>query len=336
LSGLALIVGLSACGATSPHSAAAPTSSASSSTGAEPSTTSPLDAYLGAGGGTVTEMSATRDREYQEAIAQCMAAQGFDYIPQPAGAITTTREGGYETVHIDQPSFPDLPPAQFAARYGYGISTAPASASRGAIDPNEKLVTKMSVAERVAYQHALYGESTPLDSQGYLTNSVDESSQACLSRADKAVPSDKQEDALEHRVSRAQAAYQSLLDRIHALNDSELADPRVAIATQTWSQCLATAGFPGYTGTDQPRAKILSQARALMGHDLDPASADPARLAALRRTEIQLAVADNTCHQAWQATFDAVRHDLEAAFVAANATELKSYRSALAAASQQQ
>jgi hypothetical protein len=105
-------------------------------------------------------------------------------------------------------------------------------------------------------------------------------------------------------------------------------------ATRRWSGCMAAAGFPGYTGLDQPRARILVRARALMGHDLDPTHADPAKLAALRRTEIATAVADNTCSNPWETTLGTVRRALEETFVRANLAELKSYRSAMAAAQQ--
>ena len=97
---------------------------------------------------------------------------------------------------------------------------------------------------------------------------------------------------------------------------------------------MAAAGFPGYSGVDQPRARSLTRARALMGHDLDPASADPARLAKVRRTEIDTAVADNRCRQPWDRTLAEVRRAAEASFVHDNLDELRSYRSAMAAAQQ--
>ena len=71
-----------------------------------------------------------------------------------------------------------------------------------------------------------------------------------------------------------------------------------------------------------------------MGHDLDPTAVDPARLARLRRTEITTAVADNACRQPWDRTLAAVRRSAEEAFVRQNPEELRSYRSAMAAAQQ--
>jgi hypothetical protein len=71
-----------------------------------------------------------------------------------------------------------------------------------------------------------------------------------------------------------------------------------------------------------------------MGHDLDPTSVDPARLAKLRRTEINLAVADDRCRQPWDRTLAGVRRAAEETFVRDNLEELRSFRSAMAAAQQ--
>jgi hypothetical protein len=340
---LPLAAGLTACsgsgsgpGAPSPAAASA----THASTTADPSGGAfPLDSYLGAGGGPTLISSATQQRKYQERVARCMAAQGFDYVPEPGASITSTNiGGGAEVVKLNAPpKFPDLPPDEFAARFGYGFSTAPPATKGGpAVDPNDKIVAAMSVAERVAYMHALYGIATPLDSHGYLTSTINGSPQACTDRASRSEPTDDQVAAKEHRVQRVRTVYQGLLSRIDHLTDQETADPRMEAATHAWSGCMAAAGFPGFTGVDQPRARTLVRARALMGHDLDPTSVNPARLARLRRTEINTAVADNRCRQPWDRTLASVRRAAEEAFVRANLSELRSFRSAMAAAQQSQ
>jgi hypothetical protein len=317
------LVALSACSTgsdsgTAPHAAApSHTRSQAGSGGSD----FPLDAYLGAGGGPTVISSATQQRKYQEAIARCMAVQGFEYVPEPGASITSTNiGGGAEVIKLNAPPrFPDLPPDQFAARFGYGISTAPPAGRNGGppVDPNDRIVAAMSVAERVAYMHALYGAATPLDSQGYLTSTINGSPQACEDRASRLQPTDDQQESLEHRVERVRTVYKSLLSRVDQLSDEELADPRMTAATHDWAGCMAAAGFPGYTGVDEPRATMLARARTLMGHD-----------------EIATAVADNTCRQPWDRTFAAVRRAVEETFVRQNAHELRSFRSAMAAAQQ--
>src|SRR5262245_28024479 len=89
---LALAAGVTACGGSSSTPSAAGSSAPSSGQSGGPKPDGggayPLDAYLGAGGGTTVVSSATQQRKYQEAIARCMAAQGFDYVPEPAARIT--------------------------------------------------------------------------------------------------------------------------------------------------------------------------------------------------------------------------------------------------------
>jgi hypothetical protein len=306
-----------------------------STAAANPAEKSALDDFLGAGRAITSDgREEAAARKQEELIARCMADQGFDYVPVDVSGFTVKEVGGAQVVSIGKPSFPDLPADQFAARFGYGITTAPSKKQQpDAFDKNAAIVDKLSVAGRVAYYQALYGRATPLDSQGNLTTSINTSAGSCSDRAAKAVPSDAELNSVDRKVERVRTTFGALLDRVSALRDDELKDPRVVQATQAWSGCLAASGFPGFEDLEAPHAAILREARALIGHNLDRAPSDPTALAALRRREVTLAVADNTCHQTWDTTFAAVRTDLESQFVAQNKAELTSYRSALAAAS---
>ena len=328
---------LSACHANGSASGAAgtPRKAAAAPSAVQPSA-SALDHYLGVGqpmdAGDDNEAAA---RKAEETIARCMATQGFEYIPDPHTFTVTGSIGGAEIISTNDPTFPNLPPAVFAARFGYGISTAPpATKTPDPQDRNEKIVRAMSVAERVAYYQALYGKGIVLDRTGNLTNSITTDDNSCEGRGDATRPDAQEQHSQERRIERVQTSYQSLLDQVNALQGQELADPRVTAATQTWSRCMAAAGFPGYRNVSGPEERIRKQALALMGPGFDPSGVDPTALAALRRKEIRVAVADYHCHQAWDRTFQSVRQDLEDRFVRENLTELKSYRSALAAATQ--
>ena len=90
---------------------------------------------------------------------------------------------------MKDPTFPNLPPAEFAARFGYGISTArPATATPNPQDRNEKNVRAMSVAERVAYYQALYGKGIVLDRTGNLTSSITTDDSSCDGRGEATRP----------------------------------------------------------------------------------------------------------------------------------------------------
>jgi hypothetical protein len=327
---------LSACHGNGPTSAAAGTPGTTATPSGVLPSASALDHYLGAGQPTdAGDDDEAAARKAEETIARCMATQGFEYIPDPHTFTVTGSIGGAEIISTNDPTFPHLPPAEFAARFGYGISTAPpATKTPDPQDRNEKIVRRMSVAERVAYYQALYGKDIVLDHTGNLTNSIATDATSCEGRGDATRPDAQEQHSQEKRIERVQTSYQSLLDQVKALQAQELADPRVTAATRTWSVCMASAGFPGYHDVSAPEERIRTQALALMGPGFDPTGVDPTALAALRRREVQVAVADYHCHQAWDRTFQSVRQDLEDRFVRENLSELESYRSALAAATQ--
>jgi hypothetical protein len=128
---------------------------------------SPLEHYLGKGavsfeGGFRLSMDGSsldgpyrpsedqlrRKREEERLIADCMRAEGFEYVPYVV-----------DPSDWDQP-FEDayaLPPAEFTARYGYGISTIRADIDRPE-DPNEAIREAMSPAELEAYWVAMHGD----------------------------------------------------------------------------------------------------------------------------------------------------------------------------------
>lgn len=295
---------------------------------------SPLDEYLGVGAGTVVKTDAAVERAYQESIARCMADEGFDYVPFVVVTTVTAMPDGTHMVEFEGPKLPDLPPAEFAAEFGYGISTAPPrSGGEEQDDPNIAIVDAMSVAERVAYHQAYYGRGVNLDAQGNVTSPLETADDSCSGKANRQASADeKGQRAIAQRTAAVEDAFAALLSRVRDLKGGALADARVTAGTATWGQCLAAAGFPGFDTLDGPRDDILGAARALLGPELDGKAADPAQLADLRRREIKLAVADDTCLQGWQATYDAVRLDLEGRFVKANAEELEDYRSAMSAA----
>lgn len=325
LAGLALTACTDASTPAPPEATGAPSSQA-------PAAVGPLQEYLGVGNREAGGDDAL-DLRIEEELARCMAAEGFEYVPYVDTSFdaTVTADG---QVLMKPADFPDLPPDEFAAQFGYGISTKDLGAERSAAqkNPNDAIVARMSVAQRVAYHQAFYGKQIALDDQGYLAGtSISNSDSSCSGRAYALEPTDKERARSEKRITRVQESFASLLDRVRALREEQDRDPRVSAATATWGTCLAAAGHPGFTALDQPRAHVRKLAQGVLGPDLD-GTADAARLADLRAVEIALAVADTTCLEAWRMTYDVVQRDLEEAFVRENLAELEAFRSAMAAA----
>ncbi len=316
-------------------------SAVSSSEASDPATSAPdaaaafpLDQYLSGrrtSGASFDAAAYEREtRLHEEAIARCMSDEGFEYVPyvQPVSWSTTT-DDGVAVIGVGTSQRPDLPPDQFAAQYGYGLSTLPPAVGGAAdVNPNAAIVDAMSLAERVAYYQSLFGADQQLDSGGRPNAEMPGNPDSCYEQASAEVWGDQSVPA-EDPVS---IAFASLLQQVDALAAQEMADPRMVAANETWSICMAGAGFPGYTDLNQPQSDVASRTRTLLGDSLDVAGADPAALAELQQFEISIASADYRCREGYGETFDEVRRDIETRFVEQHLTELEQYRDAVAAA----
>lgn len=213
----------------------------------------------GGPGGVEDEAAARRQhRAVEEAVATCMREQGFTYVPNDP--FVAGGERG------DDPDAPwRLPPGEFAARYGYGITTmdAMADATGGRADlpedPNRAIIEAMSPAERQAYYEALWGPGVQVFDEGgigavAITIGDDEGTsradtlaglqESCHNRAAvevfgaplfrPAAPDDSDDD-LSADLMREMATLGQRVER----------DPRVRAAADLWSSCMADAGHPG-------------------------------------------------------------------------------------------
>lgn len=337
---LTLVASLTACSSSDsePRPADRPSAGTTSSSADEPEEPAfgPLDDYVGVGSGTGSSLRADdpENLEREEAIARCMAKEGFEYVPYVAPYDATFTPDGRVMLEPAKPTFPDLPPDEFAARFGYGISTKPPAARKEETDPNDAIVARMSVAERVAYQQALRGKGIVLDDQGYLAgNGISTSETSCSGQADAGEPTVEEQAKADKRIEQVRKSFGSLLKRVRDLEDAQRADPRMTAATSAWSSCLAAAGHPGFTKIEDPLKSARAAAERLLGRDLMGADdADPTRLAALRKAEVELAVADEQCMRDWNKTFTVVEQDVEQRFVSENIKELEKFRSAMSAA----
>jgi hypothetical protein len=302
---------------------------------------SPLDEYLGPGrrataGDFDAEAYEREDRLFEEAKARCMAAEGFTYVPYVrATSFVVAGEGAVELVtgRVDDRDG-ELSEDEYAARYGYGISTADPEPTTGVTapgdpegDPNTAIVDAMSVPERVAYFQALDGVEVSLSDEGRPNAEMPGDPASCWERASDEVWGDDEPvpDALT-------TAFASLLEQVAALTDAVPADPRMVDALGRWSGCLAAAGFPGYTDINGPQSDVVSRARDLLGDAMDTTRAAPEDLAALRQFEIGIATADTACRDDYATTFLAVELDVQTRFVADHRAELEQYRDAAIAA----
>jgi hypothetical protein len=285
-----------------------------------------------AGGPESSEEQLAKQRKVEDATAACMKAAGFEYVAVPPEANPKSKFND---------AF-DLPPDKFAEQYGYGISTIDWSKPDEDSDPNAKIRSALSPAAQKAYDKALNGE---LAGNGGVV---------------KAVPADGKRPALKDLGCRGKAGeevygksedkladfskFESLFKDLEALRKRIDSDQRVVEATSAWSDCMADAGHSGFTKVDDPRNQISSKLDELTGTkkptkdgpsvvigapSLD--KVDAAKLADLRKTEIELAKADQGCKaKTYDAPYKQASAEHEKEFVEQHKAELEQYRDTMA------
>ena len=205
-----------------------------------------LDDYLGTGFFTLDPEeqianNVRQQQQVQELIAECMAREGFEYVPAspPVGDFRVGAPGDVE----------------YAREQGFGISTYFGESGESEylidawVDPNQAIVESLSESERDAYNETLYGSSfasggfgfegdsataTSSSEGGTVTEEVeafDDGFEGCSGQAyEEVFAFDDLQEIYE------QLDLDSLFQRVEA-------DPRTAAIYAEWSQCMADQGY---------------------------------------------------------------------------------------------
>jgi hypothetical protein len=234
-----------------------------------------------------------QQRRVEELVRQCMAAEGFDYIPMdPPDMGAMPGEG--------------LTQREFAERYGYGMSTFFEESMEEAeefVDPNADQVETMTDEQRRAWEEALYG---PPSEQPQVAEGEDETvvfegfGGGCQGEAAEAVYGGEQD---------------AFTDLFRNYQEALEADPRWREAAESWRECMAAEGYDFAEPEDaieavNERAEELYQSvdpfpglteeeiAALSPEELEattPPEPDPELLAETKEFELAVAVADYDC-----------------------------------------
>jgi hypothetical protein len=221
-----------------------------------------------------------RQSRVETELRDCMRAEGFDYVPvdplaQRAAVLGSSR----------------LSDEEFLQQFGYGISTL-WGRGRAEADPNERTRLALGPADRRAYDRVLWGEN----SGATFTEAVDSGDFAklggCTRRATEAV------------FGGAQVLTQ-LQGRLDALEERILQDQRMVRAIESWSRCVADAGFQ-YEEPEAIDSDLFQRMEKIVGplpgqFATGPAAGEKAqpynraKLAELQREEVAIARADHKC-----------------------------------------
>jgi hypothetical protein len=286
----AVTLALAACGGGEPEPTPTPTEEEST----------PLETLMRDYLGDWSNEDVTRQLVLMEdRIATCMAEQGFDYTPVDYAAMELDLTG--EGLDLEWGS------AEFAAQYGYGITTNPVLGEDAETpeDPNEEYVAAMSPSEQEAYYVALYGENyAETSTESAVAQDYDWQDAGCTGRAQNEVLSGggDQDDQ-----------FTALQDEMVQMMQSAADDPRLAQVNADWAACMADAGFADLAKVGDAEAALTAEVMALQESALsDAALADPtdpadpavaaqveaalaAQLAEITPREIDTAVADAEC-----------------------------------------
>ncbi|MEV6284523.1 hypothetical protein [Kribbella sp. NPDC051770] len=289
-----------------------------------------------AGGNESTEEQNAKQRKLEDSVAACMKTAGFEYVAVPP-------ESNPKSKFND--AF-NLPPDKFAEQYGYGISTIDWGKPDGEAedsDPNAKIRKALTPAAQKAYDKALNGQLATsggtiqaLPADGKRPDAKD---MGCRGKAAEEVFGSGEDKLADF------SKFDSLFKDLEALRKRIDSDQRVVDATAAWTDCMADAGHAGFKKIEDARNQVQSKLNELTGTKDQPTKGGPAvaigipsldkvdaaKLADLRKFEIELAKADQGCKtKVYDAAYKSASQEHEKEFVAQHKTELEQYRDTMA------
>lgn len=280
-----------------------------------------------------------QELEQEEAVAACMQAEGFEYVP-----VT-----GMTMIAAGDDDMWDPDSRDWVEKYGYGIFSSPwddeeVSEEEMTDDPNAEYVESLSDSERTAYESTLYGESAT-DEQAedpeFDWNSLD---QGCYGEAMEAAQNMSEIDALYEE-------FEPLMTKMSELYDTALSSDKMVELDAEWAACMADTEFTEFAARSEAEASVYEtqeklyeeQNAASEAIDWENASAEEAEelmsgtdpmstpeWAEEADKERALALADFDCRDEidYDSTSLSIQFELEEQFIADNKADLEAFRAA--------
>ena len=260
-------------------------------------------------------------REVEELTAACMQEQGFDYSPMDTSSFSDVMVEGDDV---------DYGSEEYVATHGYGMTTWEAEAEEvpedeAFADPNADYVATMSESEQAAFYEALYGpmeEIEESDPEAEMAE-YDWSTAGCSGEAQHEV-----EVASGVSDPYSDPAFASLQEEMDQMYSSLESSPELAAVDAEWAECMADAGYPGYSTQMDAMDDISARSEELYSATTeDSPEPDAAALEELQQVEIDTALADHRCKEdvEYDETYQEVSLEAEEAFVEAHRAELDAW-----------
>ena len=270
-----------------------------------------------------------QEQQAQERIAECMAEQGFEYIPYVPN---------FEEMNFEE--------ADYVEEFGFGFATEllvdpeemeARMEAEMAQDPNQAIVEAMSPEEQEAYYEALYGPQPEIDPE----TMSEEEIQAAFENFE---PSGCQTEAYEEVFDQgaAQAFYEEFGAQLEEFFRRAESDPRIQELDDKWAACMKEKGYDFQRRSDA-ELSILRQLEAvgvvtdlevspdgeLMGFGMEGLGPDDPRrseVEAIAEEELAVAKATFECEEGLDEVYQEVYRELEREFIEQHRAELERFR----------
>jgi hypothetical protein len=224
---------------------------------------------------------------FEEAVARCMIAAGFDYVPEYMD------EEEAEALVADQTTFPPIEEPFGVPTYGFWEYLTDEEVTDGVIGSlNEQRVAQLTPSEQDAYYQTLFGDAGPPEEDPA-------PDYGCRGVGFDAVgnPAEQYADEIDQ-----------------ALNEVEnrlAASPRLIEALDVWRTCMADKGYDEFLSPDQAllfveeifynsggrvESGVVSTESAEI-ETPEPAMPEESVMESVRATEIEIASLDKSCDE---------------------------------------
>lgn len=253
------------------------------------------------------------EKQRQEFMAECMAEQGFEYVPY-------TPSGMFDWSGDDY----DPESEEWVSQWGYGAVEWPGRDEmmnpQESEDPNQEYAEGLSESEREAFYQALYGpgpDPSELGEDGNYEWNWETS--GCQGKAQHELQAANPLEKDEHK---------ELMDAINTFYTEAAESPEVADLNAKWASCMADAGHDGFTRQQDAPESIYQQLNTYYesqsGEEPAESPKDDPELAKIHEEEVELALADLKCREKtnYRAEQMKVQYKLEEQFISEHKAQI--------------
>lgn len=243
------------------------------------------------------------NKKIEDLVAKCMTKEGFEYTPN-------LQNGGTVFSSEEEEDGPEWGSVEFAEKYGYGFIDSPGMEEmpdegemEEMVDPNQEYIESLSESEAEAYNETLYGPQPTEEEWAEMEESgnYDYEQSGCYADAQKAVQGKSMQAYEDPEFADLFAAQQEFYTDIYGDgSDMNAVSPNDDIAKldRQWADCMADAGFDGFTSPNSASNVISEEYNALQmpdGEDGEWVELSKEDQKKFQKREIEVAVADATC-----------------------------------------